>query len=237
MRGAMLLSNFKGIAMIRRYLPRILIFTGIVITATALFLEISTEYYQNKYVEEYDRYISSIDSQKVENEESAQPLENPSSEINQGSEEKPQETPEVIKENPTDKYLDGKAISGVIEIPRLGVRAAILEGTDDRALKYTVGHYPQTANPGEKGNCVLLGHRNYVYGHYFRKLNELEAGDKVIIRKGTDTYTYVITESFVVEPEDIWVLDATEDAVVTMITCTPVPAYTHRLIVRGILSE
>jgi sortase A len=233
MRGAVLLSNFKRMYMIRKYLPRILIFLGIVIMGTAVYLEISTEYYQKKLVEEYDRYVSEIAMQEGENEEPSQPAAETPPEIN-SEEEKPQEAAEV---NPVDKYLEGKELSGIIEIPKLGVKAAILEGTDDRALKYTVGHYPGTANPGEKGNCVLLGHRNYVYGHYFRKLNELEAGDRVIIRRGTDTFTYTVTESFVVEPEEVWVLDPAEDAVLTMITCTPVPTYTHRLIVRGVISE
>ena len=217
--------------MIRRYLPRILIFAGIVIIGIAAYLEISTEYYQKKLVEEYDRYISETDLHE-DGKEKPQLADEPFSEIN--PEEKPQE---VVEVNPVDKYLEGKELSGIIEIPRLGVKAAILEGTDDRALKYTVGHYPSTANPGEKGNCVLLGHRNYVYGHYFRRLNELEAGDQVIIRRGNDSFVYTVTESFVVEPEDVWVLDPTKDSVLTMITCTPVPTYTHRLIVRGVISE
>ena len=226
----MLLSNFKRIYMIRKYLPRILIFLGIVIMGTAVYLEISTEYYQKKLVEEYDRYISNL--QKAE--EAAQPSDEPHSEINTDTDEKPQEAVEV---NPVEKYLEGKELSGIVEIPSLGVKAAILEGIDDRALKYTVGHYPGTADPGEKGNCVLLGHRNYVYGHYFRKLNELKTGDQVILRKGKDIFTYTVTESFVVEPEEVWVLEPAKDTILTMITCTPVPAYTHRLVVRGAIME
>ena len=216
----------------KKYMPRILIFMGIVIIGIAVYLRISTDYYQKKLVEEYDRYISDTGLRKDGMEE-PQPAAAPKLAINPGEEE-PQEIEEV---NPVDKYIEGKELSGIIEIPALSVKAAILEGTDDRALKYTVGHYPGTANPGEKGNCVLLGHRNYVYGHYFRKLNELKTGDSVIIRRGNDTFTYTVAESFVVEPEDVWVLEATEDAVLTMITCTPVPTYTHRLIIRAVISE
>lgn len=218
--------------MIRRYLPRILIFLGIALIAIALYIEISTEYYQKKLVEEYDRYIIESDLQK--DEKAAQPSDEPHLEINTDTDEKPHET---VKVSPVEKYLEGKELSGIIEIPKLGVKAAILEGTDDRALKYTVGHYPDTVDPGEKGNCVLLGHRNYVYGHYFRKLNELKPGDRVILRKGKDIFTYIVTESFVVEPEEVWVLDPAKDAILTMITCTPVPAYTHRLVVRCVISE
>ncbi len=222
--------------MLKRYLPHALILTGIFIIAIALYQKVSTTYYQNKLVEEYDRHISQLNFHGSKDEETVQPAEEPTAEIKQETEEKSQDI-ETQEESPVDKYLKGKEISGIIEIPKLGVKAAILEGTDDRALKYTVGHYPQTANPGEKGNCVLLGHRNYVYGHFFRRIDELKAGDRVIIKKDTDTYTYIVTESFVVSPEEVWVLDTAEDSILTMITCTPMVTYTDRLIVRGIISE
>jgi len=222
--------------MLKRYLPHALILTGIFIIAIALYQKVSTTYYQNKLVEEYDRHISQLNFHGSKDEETVQPAEEPTAEIKQETEEKSQDI-ETQEESPVDKYLKGKEISGIIEIPKLDVKAAILEGTDDRALKYTVGHYPQTANPGEKGNCVLLGHRNYVYGHFFRRIDELKAGDQVVIKKDTYTYTYIVTESFVVSPEEVWVLDTTEDAILTMITCTPMVTYTDRLIVRGIISE
>ncbi len=222
--------------MLKRYLPHALILTGIFIIAIALYQKVSTTYYQNKLVEEYDRHISQLNFHGSKDEETVQPAEEPTAEIKQETEEKSQDI-ETQEESPVDKYLKGKEISGILEIPKLGVKAAILEGTDDRALKYTVGHYPQTANPGEKGNCVLLGHRNYVYGHFFRRIDELKAGDQVVIKKDTYTYTYIVTESFVVSPEEVWVLDTTEDAILTMITCTPMVTYTDRLIVRGIISE
>lgn len=222
--------------MLKRYLPHALILTGIFIIAIALYQKVSTTYYQNKLVEEYDRHISQLNFHGSKDEETVQPAEEPTAEIKQETEEKSQDI-ETQEESPVDKYLKGKEIGGIIEIPKLGVKAAILEGTDDRALKYTVGHYPQTANPGEKGNCVLLGHRNYVYGHFFRRIDELKAGDQVVIKKDTYTYTYIVTESFVVSPEEVWVMDTTEDSILTMITCTPMVTYTDRLIVRGIISE
>ncbi|HBV66879.1 MAG TPA: class D sortase, partial [Clostridiales bacterium] len=85
----------------------------------------------------------------------------------------------------------------------------------------------------QPGNYVLLGHRNYVYGHFFRNLDRLEVGDDVIITKDGNKYTYVVYESFVVSPEEVWVLDKTKESIVTMITCTPIGTYTDRLIVRG----
>ena len=224
---------------IKKNIPYILIISGVIIIAIALYQKISTTYYQNKLVEEYYKYISQLNFDDNIEDDSLQtkPPSDGSAEASPEPEETRAEEPEKSEENPIEKYLQGKEISGVIEIPKLGVSAAILEGTDDTALKYTVGHYPGTANPGEKGNYVLLGHRNYVYGHYFRRIDELNPGDEVVIKKDLETYTYTITESFVVSPEEVWVLEDTEETMLTMITCTPVITYTDRLIVRGVISE
>lgn len=221
--------------MLKKYLPHVLILIGLIVIIIAMYQKITTTYYQNKLVDEYDKHISQLNFHDYIAGDTTIPLEPSPDEINKDNGEELDEN--IPEENPIENYLQGKEISGIIEIPKLGVKAAILEGTDDKALKYTVGHYPGTANPGEKGNYVLLGHRNYVYGHYFRRINELEVGDEVIIKKDTDIYTYIITESFVVSPEEVWVLDSTEDTILTMITCTPMITYTDRLIVRGIILE
>lgn len=229
----------------KKYLPHTLILIGVVIIGIALYQKVSTTYYQNKLVEEYNKYISRLYEEDTKNIEEdildredgvILHVEN-ATESPEHEGESSQEEEEKVKVNPVDKHLKGKEISGVIQIPKLGVVAAILEGTDDTALKYTVGHYPETAGPGEKGNYVLLGHRNYVYGHYFRRIDELSPGDEVIIKKDLETYTYLVTESFVVGPEEVWVLDDTEETMLTMITCTPIITYTDRLIVRALISE
>lgn len=214
----------------KKYMPWFLIVSGFVILILVIFQNMKTTYYQNKIFNEYGKYIEQLKEQEIP--------EALDTEIVLTEEEEDSGT-DIGKSKDIDfvKRFENNEISGIIEIPKINVRAAILEGTDDSALKYTVGHYPQTAQPGENGNCVLLGHRNYVYGHFFRRLDELKEGDEVIIKKDENTYTYVISESFVVSPEEIWVLDNTSDAIITMITCTPMLTYTDRLIVRGKLIE
>jgi sortase A len=240
----------------RKYFSRILITAGLIIMGIALYQKVTTIYYQNKLVNEYDEYINTLKSQEINEIEKS--IETIKVETNDGiladnlqvpeieetkeinnSEENNNEEPEDTENSKPDlvKLFENKEISGIIEIPKINVSAAILEGTDDSALKYAVGHYPGTVQPGENGNSVLLGHRNYLYGHFFRKLDELETGDKVVIKKDENIYTYVIYESFVVKPEDTWVLDQTSDSIITMITCTPIGTYTDRLIVRGALLE
>jgi len=51
-----------------------------------------------------------------------------------------------------------------IEIPRVGLHAAVVQGDSDKILQLAVGHMPQTALPGESGNMVFAGHRSEVFG-------------------------------------------------------------------------
>ena len=225
--------------MLRKYIPYILIVCGCIIIAIAVILRLMTNYYQNQYVENYEKHISELRQQEEQRIISQEKIEDKSD-----ASDKNDIIPEVII-NPDDvnnnaakdEEVEEPVTLGTIEIPKINIHAAILEGTDNRALRYTVGHYPQTAGPGENGNFVLLGHRNYRYGKFFNKLNELEIGDKVVVKKDTFTYTYEVTNSFVVSPEDTWVLKQTSDAQITMITCTPIGTYTHRLVVKGVLIE
>lgn len=216
---------------ILKFLPWLLIITGALLVTAALYLNYSTLYHQRRLVDEYNAYISQLEAQG-ENKAGKLPAV-----LRSGEEEEAHDVPAegglISSESPVAKYLEGKELSGIILIPKLNVKAAILEGTGDGALKYTVGHFPGTPHPGETGNSVLLGHRNYIYGHYFRHIDRLKPGDEVVIKRGRAMYTYTVTESFVVSPQELWVLDDTEEAIITMITCTPVPAYTHRLIVRA----
>lgn len=239
----------------KKYASWLLISMGVIIIGIAAFQEISTIYNQKKLINDYNEHLNKLKSMErseleaeilneihesdvitTSNEQSTgsslQDTVNEETEDYSGQISNTETAPKKYIKSDQEKFFENKVISGLIEIPKIKVSAAILEGTDDNALKYAVGHYPGLGQPGE-GNYVLLGHRNYVYGHFFRNLNDLEVGDKVIITKDSKTYTYVINESFVVKPEEVWVLEQTSDVIVTMITCTPIGTYTDRLIVRG----
>lgn len=122
---------------------------------------------------------------------------------------------------------------GIMEIPAIGMKAPIVEGADHTALKHSLGHLAQTASPGaDTGNCVIAGHRNYAFGRLFNRLDELEIGDIIRITDVLgNSFEYTVADIQVVEPEDISVLEDTEEPVLTLVTCTPVFIASHRLIV------
>jgi sortase A len=128
---------------------------------------------------------------------------------------------------------NGAAI-GRIEIPRLGVSAVVRAGSDVRTLRLAVGHIPGTAFPGERGNVGLAGHRDT----FFRKLRNVRPDDIIRIVTPDGTFTYRVERTNVVNPDDVWVLDPTDRAVLTLVTCYPfsyVGSAPQRFIVRASL--
>lgn len=124
---------------------------------------------------------------------------------------------------------------GIMVIPKINVKVLVTEGTEDEKLKYYVGHFENTALPGEKGNFAVAGHRNYIYNEMFRDVNQLEQGDDIIVRTAKGEFTYKVKEQKVIEPTDVQILDPTDDATVTLVTCTI--GGKQRLIVTGELEK
>jgi len=97
-----------------------------------------------------------------------------------------------------------------------------------------VAHSPNSADPGQIGNIVLSGH-NDIYGEVFRYLEELKAGDEIIVYTGQRSYTYIISGWELVEPAQVEVMAPTVNATITLISCHPYLVDNHRIIVKGSL--
>ncbi|MBO1512810.1 class D sortase [Metabacillus bambusae] len=125
---------------------------------------------------------------------------------------------EVYKvEDGTFKPPMGEAV-GILQIPRLNADLPIVEGTDPDDLEKGVGHYKGSYYPDEKGQIVLSGHRDTV----FRKAGELEIGDSLEIVLPYGNFEYEITETKIVESDDLSIItlqNETEELLLT--TCYP----------------
>ncbi len=125
-----------------------------------------------------------------------------------------------------------KALIGCVEIPRLGLSAMVREGVDDGTLRRAVGHIPETALPGEHGNAALAAHRD----SFFRPLKHVRKGDRIQVTTPEGTHEYAVSETRIVDPEDVWVLDPTPQPTLTLVTCYPfnyVGSAPRRFIVRA----
>ena len=119
-----------------------------------------------------------------------------------------------------------------IEIPRIGISAIVVEGVAPRSLSLAVGHIPGTAYPDEPGNVALAGHRDT----FFRKLGDIRGDDEITLTTVAGVFHYSVDCARVVEPQDIDVLDASDERILTLVTCYPfyyVGPAPHRFIVRA----
>ena len=115
-------------------------------------------------------------------------------------------------------------------IPKIGVDQFVGEGVDPAELRRGPGHYPQTPLPGEQGNAAIAGHRT-TYGAPFYRLNDLQPGDDIYATTASGGFHYQVSESKVVKPSDVSVLDPAPDSRQTLTTCTPRYSASRRLVV------
>ena len=121
-----------------------------------------------------------------------------------------------------------------IIIPKVGIDQVIIKGVGVEELKNGPGHYSGTALPGKKGNVGIAGHR-VTYTKPFNRIDELVAGDEIILETLSHTYTYKVEFSKVLDPSDVSMLRPSNKAELTLTTCTPKYSARQRLDVRAIL--
>jgi sortase A len=117
-----------------------------------------------------------------------------------------------------------------IELPAIEVDAPVVVGDDWEALKQGAGHHVGSANPGERGNCIISAH-NDIFGEIFRQLPDLELGDVVFVHTASQVYRYVVRQKRVIERTDVSVMYPTSSPVLTLISCYPYRVDTQRIVV------
>ncbi len=121
---------------------------------------------------------------------------------------------------------------GQIEIPRIGLLFWIAQGTSKQSMTVGAGHIDGTPLPGAGGNFAVAGDR-VLYGAPFLKLDQLRAGDKVILRMPYADLTYQVDDVTKVSPDDVSVLNPRGYDSITLSTCDPVWQVDQRIIVSG----
>jgi sortase A len=138
--------------------------------------------------------------------------------------------------------LPDGAIMG-LTVPGMGIYdAPVFDSTGQWALTNGVAHVPESSLPWSRTperNVYLAGHRMGYSGTWsrmiFYHLDKLGEGDEVLLedREG-GRYEYRVIESFVVDPDDSWVMGRVRGRdMLTLQTCTPSPGFDKRLIVRA----
>jgi sortase A len=118
----------------------------------------------------------------------------------------------------------------------------VISSDATQALDQGVIHLPGTSYPWSgtpERNVYLAGHRLGWPGTgshlVFYRLDELGRGDRITVRdREGGRYDYEVIESFEVGPLDRWVTGRVRGRdLLTLQTCTPIPTFEKRLIVRA----
>lgn len=122
----------------------------------------------------------------------------------------------TYKANSGDSYT----IVAILNIPSLGIEYPVLSKTSDELMEISLNKF-WGAEPNEVGNCCIVGH-NYLNQTHFGKLPQIKKGDEVEITdaKGR-TLTYVVYDTYIVNPEDTKCTSQLTDGrrEITLITC------------------
>jgi len=195
-----------------RYIGLFLVLAGIAVVAYPLSTFVVSNRAQDTLRSDWDKIL-----------EKAGKKESDSESDNKTTQEKQQPVPA------------GTAIFKLL-IPKIGVDAIVVEGTDKETLKKGPGHITKTVYPGELGVCVISGHRT-TYGAAFFRLDNLENGDEITIETPAKKYKYIIFEKMVVYPNETEFIDETPGYVIALTTCTPVYSARQRLVVLARLEK
>jgi sortase A len=113
--------------------------------------------------------------------------------------------------------VSAAGLIGRLDIPRLGLSVIVIEGVRAATLRRAVGHIPRTALPGQPGNVGISGHRDT----FFRPLRNIRQNDMVTVTTPTGEFRYRVVSTRIVRPDNVAVLNATENQVLTLVTCYP----------------
>jgi sortase A len=127
--------------------------------------------------------------------------------------------------------------AGRIEIPKLGIDPVFVQGTRwGPDLSRGPGHYEQTSLPGLGRTTGIAGHRT-TFGAPFRRIDDLERGDTIVLRLPYGTFHYTVVGHEIVDANDWSVIRPRGYDAVMLSACHPLYSAERRWIVYGRLTE
>jgi sortase A len=134
--------------------------------------------------------------------------------------------------SPASQAVQANGLIGRMEILRLGISVAVVEGAGEVTLRRAAGHIEGTALPGQPGNVGIAGHRD----SFFRPLKNIQRDDVILLTTSRGQFRYRVVSTTVVSPSDVAVLNPDGTEVLTLVTCYPfyfIGAAPSRFIVRA----
>ena len=144
---------------------------------------------------------------------------------------------------------DGDNATGgtmTLTIPKLGLEDVPVPTSDSQVALDREGiiRLQESGVPWDEGsNTFIVGHAlGFLWTrtpYVFYELNKLKPGDEIIAKDQADKeYRFEVYDRVTVKPEDYWVTyPVPHKTTISLQTCTPIPTFENRLIIRGELEE
>jgi sortase A len=129
-----------------------------------------------------------------------------------------------------ERHAKAGSAVGRIRIPAIGASFVVVKGTGTSELENGPGIYSETSFPGVPGTTAIAGHRT-TYLAPFRHIDRLHAGESILLEMPYARLSYTVTDSRVVLPTDVSVLNPVGYSRLILSACTPLFSASHRLIV------
>jgi sortase A len=154
---------------------------------------------------------------------------------------------EIFADRFADEVETGKAI-GRIKIDAIDLDVVVVQGTDTASLQKGPGHYSESDNaatreqgdgsafPGQGKTVGIAGHRT-TYLAPFRRLDELEPGDELVLEMPYGTFTYELEKTEIVEPSQYEVVRDVGYERLVLTACHPLYSAAQRIVAFGRLTD
>ncbi len=134
------------------------------------------------------------------------------------------------------KALPEGGAFGRLVAEKISLDSVVVKGTSRSDLRKGPGWITWTDLPGPTGNCGISGHRT-TYGAPFRRIDAMEPGDTIQFYSPFRRYTYRVVKKFAVRPDQVEVVESTEEPMLTLTACHPPYSARQRIIVQSELVE
>ena len=125
-------------------------------------------------------------------------------------------------------------ILGYITIPAIDIKLPIYNGASTENMAKGAAYLAHTSLPvgGENTNCVIAAHTRYKSIYMFKRITELNVGDKIYITNFWETLVYQVVETKVIDPNDSQnIYIKANRSFITLSTCHPYPDNYQRYLV------
>ncbi|MDO4432608.1 MAG: class A sortase [Aerococcaceae bacterium] len=137
----------------------------------------------------------------------------------------------VLKNNVNPKDLP---TIGAVAIPSVNMNLPIYKGVSDEGMYLGAGTLLDKQKMG-KSNYSLASHHSIHKGLLFEPLVHVKVGDYVYLTDLDKIYKYKVFFYELVDPSRVDLIEPTEEAIVTLITCDS--TLVNRIVVQGKLEE